>query len=116
MQSVASSSFNVKKETIQRGKLISCPFLWIKYNCSAVLEKKKERKKGTFLVLLFKMMHTFVPPQVPPECIEYYMKKLQMKWYLNTPSFRQRYKLMSHVPWFNLWIHLYDYKSTIYEQ
>lgn len=47
MQSVASSSFNVKKKkNIQRGKLISCPFLWLKYNCNAVLEKEREKKRN----------------------------------------------------------------------
>lgn len=75
MQSVALSSFNVEKKTIQRGKLISCPFLWLKYNCNAALEKKK-RKQRIFLVLLSKMMPIFLPPQVSVECIEYCRKKL----------------------------------------
>lgn len=83
-----------KKKNIQRGKLISCPFLWLKYNCNAVLEKEREKKRN-FL--------WFYSPKwcMPLYLLKYLLNALniagrnKVKWYLNTPSFRQRYKPMS---------------------
>lgn len=77
MQSVASSSFNVKKKKKKHLKrktnILSFSVVKMQLQCS--LRKRERKEKELSLVLLCKMMHAFVPPQVPLECIEYCRKK-----------------------------------------
>lgn len=72
---MASSSFNVEKEH-SKWKTNILSFSVVKAQLQCSVRKRERKEKELSLVLLSKMMHAFVLPQVPLECIEYCRKKL----------------------------------------
>lgn len=76
MQSVASSSFKCEKNNHSKKKTNILSFSVVKVQLQCSLRKREREKEELSLVLLSKMMHAFVPPQLPLECIEYCRKRL----------------------------------------